>query len=164
MAVKFHPDKVRDMGEDYQKQVMVFLAAQSNLNCRGFLSKDTAITDLLEQRGDLHHLFPKAFMKKNGRTWHDYNHVGNFVLMQQEINIRIGAKAPMEYMNSILDGDHDGSIRYGAITNKEELDLNLAENAIPQSIFNAEVGDFDAFLKERRILMSKLIQRYYSRL
>ncbi len=102
--------------------LMVFLAAQSNLNCRGFLSKDIAITDLLEQRGDLHHLFPKAFMKKNGRTWHDYNHVGNFVLMQQEINIRIGAKAPLEYMNSILDGVHDGSIRYGAITTKEELD------------------------------------------
>ena len=29
---------------------MVFLAAQSNLNCRGFLSKDIAITDLLEHK------------------------------------------------------------------------------------------------------------------
>lgn len=144
--------------------LMVFLAAQSNLNCRGFLSKDIAITDLLEQRGDLHHLFPKAFMKKNGRTWHDYNHVGNFVLMQQEINIRIGAKAPLEYMNSILDGVHDGSIRYGAITTKEELDANLVDNAIPASIFTSGVHDFESFLQERRVLMSKLIQRYYSKL
>ena len=143
---------------------MVFLAAQSNLNCRGFLSKDIAITDLLEQRGDLHHLFPKAFMKKNGRTWHDYNHVGNFVLMQQEINIRIGQKAPAEYMNSVLDGVADGTFRYGALTSPEELKENLKENAIPESIFTSGVDDFESFLQERRLLMSQLIRRYYERL
>lgn len=46
----------------------VFIAAQSNLGYRGFLSKDITITDLLEQRGDIHHIFPKAYLKKQGKS------------------------------------------------------------------------------------------------
>ena len=142
----------------------VFLAAQSNLGHRGFLSKDITITDLLEQRGDIHHIFPKAFMRKNGRSWGEYNQVANLVLMQQEINIRVGSKAPSDYMASVLEGISDGTFRFGAITTKEELDSNLSENAIPPSLMTASLADFDSFLEERRLLMSKLIERYYKRL
>ena len=144
--------------------LQVFLAAQSNLGHRGFLSKDITITDLLEQRGDIHHIFPKAFMKKNGKSWGDYNQVANLVLMQQEINIRIGQKAPEEYMQAVLQSAYDGTFRFGALTSREELDSNLAENGIPQMIFESGLDDFDAFLEERRKLMASIIRRYYERL
>lgn len=142
----------------------VFLAAQSNLGHRGFLSKDILVTDLLEQRGDIHHIFPKAYMKNNGRSWGDYNQVANLVLMQQEINIRIGSKAPVDYMSSVLVSVADGVFRYGAITSREELDTNLEENAVPASLLSADVSNFEDFLAKRRLLMSKLIERYYKRL
>lgn len=142
----------------------VFLAAQSCLGYRGFLSKDIKVTDLLEQRGDIHHIFPKAFMKKNGRSWGDYNQVANLVLMQQEINIRIGSKAPADYMSSVLESVADGTFRFGAITSREELDANLRENAVPELLLSASLDDFEAFLEQRRLMMSKLIEQYYKRL
>lgn len=142
----------------------VFLAAQSNLGLRGFLSKDITITDLLEQRGDIHHIYPKAYMRKKGRSWGDYNQVANLVLMQQEINIRIGSKAPVDYMGSLMEGIQHGEMRLGAITTQEELSANLEENAIPEILIDGQLENFNEFLSQRRQMMSKLIERYYRRL
>jgi len=142
----------------------VFFAAQSSLGYRGFLSKDITVTDLLEQRGDIHHVFPKAFMRNHGHNWGDYNQVANLVLMQQEINIRIGSKAPAQYMTSVLEGIEDGTFRFGAITDRDDLEQNLRENAIPTAILTAGIDDFQAFLVERRQLMSAIIEKYYRRL
>lgn len=142
----------------------VFLAAQSNLSKRGFLSKDIAITDLLEQRGDIHHIFPKAYMSKNGKSWGDYNQVANLVLMQQEINIKIGATPPVEYLNAIKQGIESNSLRMSPINNLDDLYLNLSENAIPEMLMTATLGDFETFLEQRRHLMSKMMQDYYNRL
>jgi hypothetical protein len=44
----------------------VFLAAQVKANDRGFLSKDVLVGDLISLRGDIHHLFPKDYLKKHG--------------------------------------------------------------------------------------------------
>ena len=142
----------------------VFFAAQSNLGYRGFLSKDITVQDLLEQRGDVHHLYPKAYMRNNGHSWGDYNQVANLVVMQQEINIRIGSKAPHQYMASVLDAVADGTFRFGALTTREELETNLAENAIPPMFLTAQLTDFSDFLVQRRLLMSQIIRRYYNRL
>ena len=51
----------------------VYLAAQCKYNVRGFLSKDITIRNLIEQRGDKHHIFPKDFLKKKGLTRSKYN-------------------------------------------------------------------------------------------
>jgi hypothetical protein len=64
----------------------------------------------------------------------------------------------------VLEGVEDGTFRYGAITDRADLELNLAENAIPLSILHAGIDDFPAFLAERRALMSATIERYYKRL
>ncbi len=144
--------------------LQVFLAAQSTFRYKGFLSKDILITDLLEQRGDIHHVFPKAFMKKNGRHWGEYNQVANLVLMQQEINIRIGSKSPKEYMSSVLASIEDGTLRYGAITSREKLIQNLEENAVPELLLDAGLESFEDFLAQRRQLMASTIKRYYQQL
>ena len=88
----------------------------------------------------------------------------NLVLMQQEINIRIGCKAPVDYMGSLMEGIQKGEMRLGAITSQEELSANLEENAIPEILIDGQLENFNEFLSQRRQMMSKLIERYYRRL
>ena len=60
----------------------VFLASQVKANDKGFLSKDTSVMELISIRGDIHHLFPKDYLKKNGLTKNQYNQIANYVYMQ----------------------------------------------------------------------------------
>ena len=41
---------------------------------------------------------------------------------------------------------------------------NLEENCIPDGIERMSVRDYDDFLAKRRVLMAKLIERYYKNL
>ena len=43
-----------------------FLAAQINLNCNSLLMKGTKVSDLITISGDVHHIFPRNYLKKNG--------------------------------------------------------------------------------------------------
>ena len=47
------------------------------------------------------------------------------------------------------------------IRNEELLTMNLAENCIPNDIYEMTVSDYDDFLQKRRILMSEFIHKYY---
>jgi len=42
----------------------VFLATQVKANDKGFLSRDITVSDLITHKGDIHHLFPKNYLKK----------------------------------------------------------------------------------------------------
>ena len=57
---------------------LVFLAAQIRAGDKGFLSKDISVHDLVTHKGDIHHIFPKEFLKKNGLEKSDYNQVANY--------------------------------------------------------------------------------------
>ena len=139
----------------------VFLAAQVMLRDKGFLSREIAITDLIEHRGDIHHLFPRDFLKKQGLKRGQYNQIANYVYMQSETNIKIGNKSPKDYFESILAQVENGGMQYGAITNRDILMENLRENCIPEMILQAEFTDYEAFLQERRKLMARKIKVYY---
>jgi hypothetical protein len=45
------------------------------LNDRGFLSKDITVRELVELKGDIHHIFPKDYLKKQGLTKGAYNQI-----------------------------------------------------------------------------------------
>jgi hypothetical protein len=139
----------------------IFLAAQVKFNNKGFLSKDILVGDLIRHRGDIHHLFPKNYLKKHGMDRGQYNQIANYVLMQQEINIKVGDKSPQEYFNRILEQVTNGDKIYGAINSIPELKSNLAMHCIPDSIFNMNVEDYKDFLLKRRMLISKKIKDYY---
>src|SRR5690606_33934700 len=62
----------------------VYLASQVKSNDRGFLSRDVLVSDLISLRGDIHHLFPKDYLKKNGMGRGQYNQIANYVYMQSE--------------------------------------------------------------------------------
>jgi len=142
----------------------VYLAAQVKDKDKGFLSREITVNDLISHRGDIHHLFPRDFLKKNGKKRGEYNQIANYVYMQSETNIKIGNKEPKAYFSTILEQIKNNDMLYGAITDREELLNNLKQNCIPEMILESELSDYEAFLVERRKLMAKKIKKYYQSL
>lgn len=140
---------------------LVYLASQVKTTDKGFLSKEITVGDLITYRGDIHHIFPRDFLKKNGMERGKYNQIANYVYMQQEVNIAIGNKAPDVYFSEVLDQCHGGILKYGGISSLEELHENLKSNCIPESIVTMTINNYDEFLKERRKLMAQKMREYY---
>lgn len=142
----------------------VFLAAQVKANDKGFLSSDITVNDLISHKGDIHHIFPRDYLKKNGLKQRQYNQIANYVYMQSEINIKIGNKAPKIYFTEVLEQCDGGSQKYGGICNKILLEQNLIMNCVPGEIYNMSIEDYDEFLRQRRFLMAQKIKDYYTSL
>lgn len=139
----------------------VFFASQVKAKDRGFISRDITVADMVVHRWDIHHLFPKEFLKKQYKSKGEYNQIANFVYAQQEINIRIGKKAPNEYMKDVRAQTEWGEMIYGSIDNKAELEENLKQNCIPVWFEHMTLEDYPKFLEQRRKLMAQKIKGYY---
>lgn len=142
----------------------VFLASQVKSNDKGFLSKDITVNDMITHRGDIHHIFPKEYLKKNGLKKGQYNQIANYVYMQTEINIQVGSKAPNVYFKELKDQCNGGQQKYGSICDNQLLLENFKANCIPESIFEMDFNSYNEFLKQRRVLMAQKIKEYYSNL
>lgn len=139
----------------------VFLASQVKANDKGFLSKDVLVSDLISLRGDIHHLFPKDYLRKNGLERGKYNQIANYVYMQSEINIKVGNKPPKDYFELINKQIEDNNKLVSGISNQNELFENLKANCVPTEIMTMSVDDYSEFLVLRRKLMSQKIKEYY---
>lgn len=142
----------------------VYLAAQIKFGDKGFLSKDISVENMVEHRGDIHHIFPKDYLKKNGLTRGSYNQVANYTYMQSEINIKVGNKPPKEYFSVVKSQIENGTMVYGGINSQQDMIHNLEENCIPQEIVEADISYYDTFLEKRRKLMTEKIKNYYNSL
>lgn len=138
----------------------VFLASQVKANDKGFLSRDVTVGDLISLRGDIHHLFPKDYLKKNGADRGKYNQIANYVYMQSEINIKVGNKSPKEYFDLVVNQMQNGKLLTG-INTKEELEQNLKSNCVPSEIMNMTENDYQDFLSQRRAMMAIKMKEYY---
>lgn len=143
---------------------IVYKAAQVKMNDKGFLSKDITVTDLILNRSDVHHVFPKAFLKKNGMTQGRYNQIGNYTLAQSEINIAIGDRNPSDYFKIVFDQCNGGEQKIGAITDIDELKKNLMMNCIPEGAEAMSANAYDEFLTARRKLMASKMKDYFNML
>lgn len=141
-----------------------YQAAQVKLADKGFLSRDITVTDLILNRADVHHVFPKKYLKDDGKTRGTYNQIANFVVAQSEINIAIGAKAPEVYFKELADQVSGGKKKYGGITDRTEMLANFRMNCIPESMLEGEAIDYMQFLQERRRLMSLKIKTWFEAL
>jgi hypothetical protein len=56
---------------------LVFQAAQVKLNDKGFLSRDITVLDLVLNRTDVHHVFPRKYLKAQGLARGKYNQIAN---------------------------------------------------------------------------------------
>ena len=139
---------------------LCYQAAQVKANDRGFLSTDISVGDLLLNRSDVHHVYPKEHLKGQGMSRLKYNQIANFVLAQSEINIAIGKKAPEKYFAELADQCSGGKKKYGGITKRVEMVKNLEMHCLPVGILDGDVPDYDDFLAQRRQLMAKKIRAW----
>lgn len=139
-----------------------FIAAQINLNCNSMLMNGTKISDLVTISGDVHHIFPRAYLKSNGvdnKT--KYNQVANYIYLDTQVNKAISDDAPCVYFARAKQQCETKKIVLGNISDLDLFASNLEENCIPNNIDAMDVSSYDAFLLERRKMMAALIERYY---
>jgi hypothetical protein len=141
-----------------------YQAAQVKQGDKGFLSRDITVLDLLMNRSDVHHVYPKEHLKEKGFTKGRYNQIANFVLAQSEINIAIGRKAPEKYFHELAEQCNGGKKKYGGITKLSELRSNLDMHCLPDSLLEGDVPEYDDFLAQRRELMARKIRAWFEAL
>lgn len=143
----------------------VFLMAQVKMQDKGFLSKQITVRNLIEDRGDIHHLFPKNYLQKNGQNNKSlYNQIANYAMTQSEINIRIKDESPKMYMSKVLEQIDTKQPYIGGIITQKELEETFQQTCIPQEFINYDVSNYQEFLEKRRVLMSNKIKEYYQSL
>ena len=143
----------------------VYLMAQIKRNAHGFLSSEIDVKSLIDGNGQIHHVFPKKYLKRNGfEAIKDYNQIANYAYTQSEINIAIRDNAPCVYMEKMrLQVSGQGNF-YGGISTQSDLEKNLAENCIPPEFMSMDAKNYLDFLDKRRHLMAQYIRDYYESL
>ena len=141
----------------------VYVAAQVFFNDKSLLSS-TPVAHLIDN-GDVHHIFPKEYLKKAGVARSLYNQVANYTYLETPVNISIGKAAPNDYFGRAVRQCQDGRIEVGTICDAVELAENLQTNCIPADVVNWSIDDYESkFLPARRKMMAEKIRKYYEAL
>jgi len=156
--------QLMDTSSGQSPYFLAYQAAQVKLGDKGFLSRDITVLDLLMNRSDVHHVYPRKHLKSLGLSKGKYNQIANFVLAQSEINIAIGDKAPELYFRELADQCNGGKKKYGGITVEDDMRANLRMSCIPESLLDGEVPDYNDFLEQRRQLMAQKIKKWFEAL
>ncbi len=120
------------------------------------------VNDLITVIGDVHHIFPKKYLTKNGiNEKSKYNQIANHTYLDTQVNKAVRDDSPNIYFSKVFEQCETGIAVYGNITDKELLLKNLQQNCIPETILQMEYTDYEEFLTERRKLMAKKIKKYY---
>ena len=139
---------------------LVYLAAQVMMNDVSLLSNNILVRELIEG-GDVHHIFPKEYLKANGYEKSMYNQEGNYAFLDTQVNKSIGMKAPNEYFTMARNQCETGKITIGSISDYNQLMTNLEINCVPVEVFEMDYTRYSEFLEKRRVMMAKKIQDYY---
>ena len=154
--------QLMDTSSSTSPYFIAYQAAQARLNDKGFLSTDITVRDLLLNRGDRHHVYPrKHLIDEHGLSKGRYNQIANFVIAQSEINVAIGNASPEKYFSELMDQVKGGEKKYGGINDRECLRKNFTENCLPECLLEVDIPDYDEFLAERRRLMSLKIKAWF---
>lgn len=141
-----------------------YLAAQVKMGEKGFLSSDIIVHDLLLNASDLHHVYPRNYLKSKGLTRGQYNQIANFVVAQSEINIAIKDKPPHVYFAELAEQCRGGERKYGGITSLDEMRENLRTHCIPPAKLDGTIPSYEEFLEERRRCMAPKIKQWFEAL
>ena len=142
---------------------LIYLAAQVMMNDISLLSNNVLVRELIDG-GDVHHIFPKAYLKDNGLGKSMYNQEGNYAYLDTQVNKSIGKKAPNEYFPEARLQCEAGEITIGSITNYDQLMENLRTNCVPEEVFDMDHTRYTEFLEKRRVMMARKIRKYYESL
>lgn len=142
----------------------VFLAAQVRNGDYSLFCEGTKVVDLITLIGDVHHIFPKQYLQKNGYNRTQYNQIANLTYLDAQVNKEISDTPPYEYFKNAVESCEKGRAQYGNITNIEVLKQNIRGNCIPEDIVDMNHTNYQDFLLARRRLMAQKIKEYYYRL
>jgi len=142
---------------------LIYLAAQVMMNDVSLLSNSVLVRELIEG-GDVHHIFPKEYLKANGYEKSMYNQEGNYAFLDTQVNKSIGKKAPNVYFPEARKQCETGVITIGSIKDYEQLKENLRVNCVPEDVFDMDHTRYAEFLEERRVMMAQKIRKYYESL
>ena len=142
---------------------LIYLAAQVMMNDVSLLSNNVLVRELIDG-GDVHHIFPKEYLKANGYEKSMYNQEGNYAFLDTQVNKSIGKKAPNEYFPEARKQCETGVITIGSITDYDQLMENLKTNCVPEDVFDMDHTRYSEFLEKRRVMMAKKIRKYYESL
>ena len=156
--------QLMDTSSGQSPYFLAYKAAQVKLGDKGFLSRDITVLDLLMNRSDVHHVYPRNHLKKQGMSRGRYNQIANFVLAQSEINIAIGDKAPEQYFKELAEQCAGGKKKYGGITDVTELRANMRMSCLSESLLDGGTPTYNDFLEERRKLMAQKIKVWFEAL
>ena len=140
---------------------LVYLAAQVYRNDMSLLSNNISVRYLIEMAGDVHHIFPKEYLKANGFSRNQYNQNANYAYLDTQVNKSIGKKAPNVYFAEAVKQCDTKQITCGSITDIDVLKANLTANCIPFEVCGMDHTSYEAFLAERRKRMAQKIKDYY---
>lgn len=143
---------------------LVYLAAQVYNNDLSLLSHNITVRYLIELAGDVHHIFPKEYLKGNNFGRNLYNQDANYAYLDTQVNKSIGKKAPHEYLGAAVRQCETKQIVCGSITDLDLLRQNLEANCIPFETCEMDYTRYEEFLSERRKRMAKKIRDYYESL
>ena len=142
-----------------------YLAAQVYKGENALFSQSEKVSDLISIAGDVHHIFPKEFLKQHG--FNDkvkYNQVANYTFLDRPVNIKIGKDAPEVYFKKAFENCNNNELAYGSIRSEEALKVNLKVNCIPEDICEYTIDRYEEFLLNRRKMMARKIEEYYKSL
>ena len=142
-----------------------FLASQIAFEDKSMLNTGKTVSILAQTNiGDVHHIFPREYLRKNKIPQTKYNQVANYAYIDKATNISISDKSPKEYFGIVKEQCSTKNPILGNITDLDELNKNLESNCIPIEVMDMEFEDYDEFLKARRKLMAARMREYYGRI
>ncbi len=140
----------------------VFLASQVRNSDNSLLTSGVKVSNLIDTIGDIHHIFPKSYLQKNGVIDKSkYNQVANYTYLDTTTNIAIGEKAPCDYFSIVIEQCITKVCKYGDIVDNTLLEENLNTNCIPLNISTMDASCYEDFLLQRRKLIAQKIKNYY---
>lgn len=128
------------LGTVHTKTFVMLLAQASPLS---FVNGSPITLDEVLQsynRNEFHHLYPRAFLKKQGRSTREINRLANFAFMSRVDNTTLGGAAPSVYR---------------AKMDNSALPKILERAHCPASLFD---DDYDVFVQDRAAALANVAQ------
>lgn len=139
----------------------IYLAAQVFFGDKSLLHSSVGVETLISS-GDVHHIFPKAYLKTSGiNDKRLQNQIANFTYLDTSVNVAISDAPPSEYLTANFELSRSGSAQAGTITSEAEFWNNLDCNCIPRTVLGMSAENYHEFLEQRRKLMAEKIRAYY---
>ena len=130
---------------------LAYLAAQNAGNALSLYSGTDTVGSLYAAKAEAYQILPKAYLEKCGfKTREIYGQVANITYISKEIKAVVKRKSPQDYKEELEK-----------VISAEEIRDSLEANDIPASIFEADAGNVEAILAERRKAMAQKVKAYY---